>query len=67
MRKFISVKQLSVETGLEEKFVYRLVTGRKIPFYKLGKRIFFRREEIEKWLEDLQDCGVVESLRRMKS
>ncbi len=32
--------------------VYRWVTYRKIPFHKEGKKLLFRRSEIDKWLEN---------------
>jgi excisionase family DNA binding protein len=38
-------------TGFSDSYMYKLTSGRKIPHYKpTGRKIFFKREELDKWL-----------------
>ncbi|MBK9299077.1 MAG: helix-turn-helix domain-containing protein [Bacteroidetes bacterium] len=38
-------------TGLSKSYLYKKTSARQIPFYKLeGKLIFFKREELDKFL-----------------
>ena len=47
---WINSKQLAQHLGTSAAFVTRLRTG-KIPYYKLGGRIFFKKQEIDEWIE----------------
>lgn len=37
-------------TGLSKGQLYRLTSNRKIPHYKLNRKLFFRKSEVEEWL-----------------
>ena len=39
-------------TGLTESSIYHLTHDRKIPCFKQGKRLYFRRSELENWLTE---------------
>lgn len=44
---------LAVEvTGLQKPTIYALVRRREIPFFKRGKKLYFKREELEAWIEE---------------
>jgi excisionase family DNA binding protein len=44
---------LAVEvTGLKKPTLYSLVHRRVIPFFKQGKKLYFKREDLEAWIED---------------
>jgi excisionase family DNA binding protein len=44
---------LAVEvTGLKKPTLYALVHRREIPFLKKGKRLYFKREDLEAWIEE---------------
>ena len=50
-RKLIlNLDELSLEYSIPKATIYAWTSGRKIPFVKKGKRIYFNREKIEKWL-----------------
>lgn len=51
-KNVLSVKELSLFTGLSVQTIYNLVSQKKIPYYKNegGKLTFFKKVEIEKWL-----------------
>ena len=45
-----TTEDLSELTGLTTTRIHVLCSEKKIPYYKQGKRSYFKREEIEKWL-----------------
>jgi excisionase family DNA binding protein len=43
---------LAVEvTGLSRSTIYNLICARKMPHYKKGKRLYFKRKELEEWID----------------
>lgn len=48
--KLINIRQCARYTGLSHFTVYTLVSQRRIPFVKLGRRTMFNRCEIDKWI-----------------
>ncbi|MBW8522156.1 helix-turn-helix domain-containing protein [Chryseobacterium chendengshani] len=51
LRNIMTVKQLSLYTGLSEKHIYKLIFNRKIPHYKPGgKVIYFKKEDVDDYL-----------------
>ena len=51
MEKLLSVSQLAEILGLKQITIYEWVHQRKIPFVKLGKRVLFRKQDIENFIE----------------
>ena len=50
----LTIEEVSVLTGYKKATLYKLPHERKIPFHKPahgGRRIFFKRTEINQWLE----------------
>lgn len=47
----VDVLTVSVTFGLKTTFIRRLIFEKKIPFYKVGRRVLFRLSEIEIWLD----------------
>ena len=37
-------------TGLKKNTIYCMVSKREIPYYKKGKKLFFKREELIQWM-----------------
>lgn len=49
-KEFLTVKELSQFLGRTEGAVYSLVNRNEIPFAKTGKKLLFKRTEIESWI-----------------
>ncbi len=51
-KSVLTVKDLSLLTGLSKSTIYKLTSLRQIPHYKSegGKITYFKRDEIEKWM-----------------
>ncbi len=55
---------LAVEvTGLKKPTLYSLVHRRVIPFFKQGKKLYFKREDLEAWIEEGRKATVGEIAR----
>lgn len=52
--EILTIEEVSELTGYKRSTIYKLTCERKIPFHKPahgGRRIFFKRTEINQWLE----------------
>jgi excisionase family DNA binding protein len=48
---FFTVAQLAAYLGFSEKAVRARVYRREIPFIQIGRRIIFKRDDIDAWLK----------------
>jgi len=51
-RQYLTIKEVSLLTGLAVGTLYNMVHQRRIPHRKLGHLVKFERYELEKWLKD---------------
>jgi excisionase family DNA binding protein len=49
--KILFVNSLAEYLDLKVPTIYAMTSKREIPFYKKGKKLYFKKSEIEKWLE----------------
>jgi excisionase family DNA binding protein len=47
---FIGVDQAAAYVHLQSSTIYKLVSARKIPFSKIGKRLYFKPSELRAWI-----------------
>lgn len=46
-----NVNEVVLYTGLSKQYLYKLTSRKEIPYYAAnGKKIFFKKEEIDDWL-----------------
>ena len=50
-RETLDVKEAAVYTGYSPEYIYKLTSGRHIPFYKRGNKVFFSRVELDNWMK----------------
>lgn len=48
---FIGVEQAAAFVNLKPSTIYKMASARKIPFSKVGKRLYFRPSELRGWIE----------------
>lgn len=53
MQKLLNVQEASNLLGLAVPTIYKYVCCRKIPYIKVGGRVFFNIERLESWINDL--------------
>jgi excisionase family DNA binding protein len=47
----MDVKELSEYLKMSDSAIYKLTSTSQIPHYKSGKKLYFKKEDIDKWLE----------------
>lgn len=50
--QIMTVKDVASYLKLNERTVYRMATSAKIPTFKVGTSWRFKREDLEKWIEE---------------
>ncbi len=51
MEETLNVEQVARFLGLKKGTLYNMISRRVIPYHKVGRRVLFRRTEIETWFE----------------
>lgn len=46
----LNLEETILFTGFSKGHIYRLTSERKIPFYKKGRKLFFKKTDIENWM-----------------
>jgi excisionase family DNA binding protein len=52
MEKLLSINDASSLTGLTVNTLYVFISQKRIPYVKLGKRVFFKPSELERWVDE---------------
>ena len=50
VRKVIDIDEAAQYTGLAKHTIYKMVSQRRIPHIKLGSRVKFSLEQLDKWI-----------------
>lgn len=48
--QLIDIAGLAERLGVGERFVRRLVDERRVPFFKIGRHVRFRLQDVEAWI-----------------
>ena len=54
MTKLLTLPEVSEITRLSKGTIYSYIATRRIPFIKLGRRVLFSPDKIQKWIEKRQ-------------
>lgn len=57
---FLNISELSDYIKLSKSSIYKMTMGNNIPFIKTGKKLLFKKEAIEQWLEQYAQPTVTE-------
>ena len=52
-KEVLDVEEVALMLNVSKSRIYHLVSSRNIPHYKHGKKVYFKKSEIEEW--QLQD------------
>ena len=67
LSELVGVQDVARLLGVGERYVYRLVSERRIPYIKCGHYVRFDPDEIGSWLDDARvRPTVAESMRRRR-
>jgi excisionase family DNA binding protein len=48
---WLNTEEVEEEFNLKRSYIYKLTHQRRIPHYKLGNRLRFKKDELMSWLE----------------
>lgn len=48
----LNLDEAAMYTGFKKGFIYRLTSEKRIPHYKKGGKLLFRKDELEAWLTE---------------
>ncbi len=49
--KFLTLEQVSKLIGISKGYLYKQTSSNTIPYYKIGRKIFFEERKLSSWLE----------------
>ena len=49
-KKRLTLDECCKYTGYSKSYMYKLTSGKSIPHSKRGKKVFFDKDELDKWL-----------------
>lgn len=59
LNKLITPDELADILNISKSSVYRLIEGRKLPFYKVGGSLRFQDDDVKKYLEGVRVGSIV--------
>lgn len=48
----LDLEETSLFTGLSKGHLYRLTSGRQIPFFRKNRKLYFKKTDLEKWMTE---------------
>ncbi|WP_428242964.1 helix-turn-helix transcriptional regulator [Gynuella sp.] len=61
-KEIMTINDCAIYTGLSTSYLYKLTSKKEIPFFKpMGKRVYFKRTEIDQWLLRNKQGGIYEA------
>lgn len=51
-RKTLTVKECATYVGVSVDMIYKMTREKAIPHIRVGSRILFRREDIDRWFDE---------------
>lgn len=45
----LTIDEVAAELQMSKDYIYRLTSGRKIPYYQNGRRVYFKESELNEW------------------
>lgn len=59
-KSVLNIEEAAVFTGLSRSYLYSCVWDRRIPHYKKGRKLYFKKSELEDWLLEDRIIGMAE-------
>ena len=58
MKEFLTIAELAEYLSIKPSTIYSMVENKEIPFFRFGRLIRFRREEIDTWIENHREESI---------
>ena len=60
-KNVLLLDEVALLTGLSKSRLYKLTSGKQIPFYKNAKMLYFDKKEIEDWMRQNKSISQIEA------
>lgn len=61
-RSTLTVYEVAEYLGVSIDTIYALVREKKIVHFRIGRRILFKKEAIEKWIQQQMEASIVDEI-----
>ena len=61
---FFDIDEVSRYLRIPKSTIYKFTMAKKIPFFKVGKRIRFNKNSIDKWVKNLEEGSFKKGRKR---
>ena len=51
-KSVLDLEETCMFTGLSKGHLYRLTSGRQIPFFRKNRKLYFKKTDLEKWMTE---------------
>jgi excisionase family DNA binding protein len=58
--QFLDINQAAIMVSLSVNTIYSKVLNRQIPYYKQGKRLYFSKSDLTKWIDSSRQFTTTE-------
>lgn len=58
-RNTLTTIEIAQYLGVSQDLIFKMVREKSIPHFRIGRRILFRVESIDKWITEREEQGVV--------
>jgi prophage regulatory protein len=50
VKEILTIDEAAISLGLAKSYIYKLTCLKQIPYYKNGRKVYFRKSELEDWM-----------------
>jgi excisionase family DNA binding protein len=58
LKEFLNIKELSDYLNMRKSTLYSMVENKEIPFFRFGRLIRFKKQEIDDWVEEHREESI---------
>lgn len=51
-KSILDLEETCLFTGMSKGHLYRLTSGRQIPFFRKNRKLYFRKSDLEQWMTE---------------
>jgi excisionase family DNA binding protein len=66
MKEYMDINELSQYLGVKKSTLYAKVARKQLPHYKINRLVRFKKDEIDRWMEELRQAPVDMNRKVMK-
>lgn len=65
-KELLTIEEASIFLNLAKPTIYSLTSRRELPFFKTGKKLYFKRSELLSWIEKGKQKTIEETVDNLR-